>query len=234
MYPVLFEVFAPSSREKSASRTDKNVLSEYALTFFFLLLLGWVVQPSARLQTNSFQWTLILARWRLLVGNTQVAIYSMKHQSWPKYTSAAVMTMDPRRSPEEALWVVVGGGRRGTCFLLRDSEHLDYFKTRRRPKKVKCNILVAGGAAAALLMSTRRNSCCHPATELPSALPRAQLKAEPGPARPTPLKTRPHAASKQLTHLKLDSHLPSLTGYYFSCSRGRGRDISFLFFPSSF
>lgn len=140
------------------------------------------MQPSARLQTSSFQSTLILA---LLVGNAQVAIYSMKHQSWPKYTLAAAMTMDLSRALRRRCgsWAGPSGG---ACFLLRDSEHLDYFKTRRRPKKVKCNLFAfaAGGAAAALLMSTRRNSCCRPATKLPSALPGAQqLKAEPGPAQ---------------------------------------------------
>lgn len=43
------------------------------------------------------------------MGNTQVTIYSMKRQSRPKYTSATEMTMDPSRSPEEALWALTRG-----------------------------------------------------------------------------------------------------------------------------
>lgn len=73
---------------------------------------------SAWLQTNSFQSTLILAWWRLLVGNTQVAIYSLKHQSWPKYTSAAAMTVDPGRSSAEALRV--DQGRVLFCCVIRN------------------------------------------------------------------------------------------------------------------
>lgn len=61
--------------------------------------------------------SLILAQWRLLVGNTQVAIYSMKHQSRPKYIIyiiiAAEMTMDPSRSPEEGPLWASGGVKRG-------------------------------------------------------------------------------------------------------------------------
>lgn len=47
------------------------------------------------------------------MGNTQVAIYSMKHQSRPKYIIyiiiAAEMTMDPSRSTEEGPLRASGG-----------------------------------------------------------------------------------------------------------------------------
>lgn len=90
MHPVLFKVSFPSLWEKCDSRINVKSCEQWN---FFLHWLGLVVQPLGSASDKQFPVDFNFGPVeRLLVGNTQVAIYSMKHRSWPKYTSATVMT----------------------------------------------------------------------------------------------------------------------------------------------
>lgn len=182
--------------------------------------------------------SLILAQWRLLVGNTQVAIYSMKHQSRPKYIIyiiiAAEMTMDPSRSSEEGPLWASGGWRGARAFYCVIRNIWTILK--RSDGQRRWNVI----SSHSWPEKKRLRCWCQRAETAAAIQPRAALCAAQGAAesraRPGPALRNQATCCQQAAHAFQTWFAPWFSHWilFQPCSRKRKWYFLSLFFPPPF